>query len=63
MMETAGIPQSNRLIQTVSVLSEYKKLMELQKEMVVKLIESASVPLPSNNIRLPGLGNRIDILI
>lgn len=62
-METMGIPQSTQLIQTVSVLSEHKKLMELQKEMVVKLIESASVPPPSNNIRHHGLGNRIDILI
>jgi len=59
-MEIAGIGQASDAANAVAVLMEVKKLMELQGELIVKLIESAKVPGPSDRTSVPGLGGRID---
>ncbi len=61
MIEHMGLAQTSELTRTVAVISAYKKLMQLQGELVVKLIESAAVMKPSDTLQTPGLGGRIDI--
>ena len=43
------------------VTKQIKNLMELQGEMVVKLIQSSNVPGPSDLLETPGMGGRLDI--
>ena len=45
----------------VATVSQVKKLMHLQGDMALKLIESAKVPNPQTKSLEPGLGANVDI--
>jgi hypothetical protein len=62
IMETAAIGQAGETDRTAMV-SEVKKLLELQGELIVELIDSARVPGPSDTSSVMGMGSRIDIHI
>ena len=62
-MAIAGISQGSEADQTANIASEVKKLLQLQGELVVKLIESAQVPGPGDRSSVPGLGIRLDVHI
>jgi hypothetical protein len=62
-MDTSGVQGTTDIQYQVAVVSQYKKLLELKGAMIVKLIESAHVPGPSENISLPGIGAGIDIRV
>jgi hypothetical protein len=63
-MEISGMQGSGNLQAVVAVISQQRKLMELQGAMLLKLIESAAVTSsPDNNISNPGLGVRFDIRV
>jgi len=62
-VEIGGLGQATEMLRSMAVLNEYRKLLQLQAELVVKLIESARVPGPSDALNLPGLGARIDVHI
>jgi len=63
IMETAAIGQVGETDRTAMVASEAKKLLELQGELIVELIDSARVPGPSDTSSVPGMGIRIDLHI
>jgi len=62
-METAAIGQMGEVDRTALVAREVRKLLELQGELIVELIESARVPGPSDTSSVQGMGSRIDIHI
>jgi len=62
-MEISRMQGTTDVQRIVAVVSQSKKLMELQGAMILKLIESAAVPSPSNNISTPGMGTGIDIRV
>jgi hypothetical protein len=62
-MEIVGIGQGSGAEQTGNIATEVKKLLQLQGELVVKLIESAQVPNPGDKSSVPGLGTRLDVHI
>jgi hypothetical protein len=62
-MAIAGIGQGADANPAANVATEVKKLLELQGQLVVKLIESAQVPGPQDQSSIPGLGMRIDLHI
>jgi len=62
-MEISGIGQSPDIDSSAGAASDVKKLMELQGQMILKLIESARVPGPQDQATVSGLGTRIDLHI
>ncbi len=62
-MEIVGMGQGSEVEQTGNIASEVKNLLQLQGELVVKLIESAQVPAPGDRSTVPGLGIRLDVHI
>lgn len=62
-MEIIGAAQAAEVIYSIAVLNEYRKLLQLQGELVVELIESARVPAPSDGFGGYGLGATIDIRV
>ena len=52
---------STAVTQAALVTKQVKNLIELQGEMVVKLIQSSNVPGPSDLLETPGMGGRLDI--
>ncbi len=62
-MELTGIEQGASLERTIAVINQFKKLMQLQGELVVQLIDSAKVPGPQDTSKIRGLGARVDLHI
>lgn len=62
-MEISGIGQSPDIDSSAGAVSDVKKLLELQGQMILKLIESAQVPGPQDQATVSGLGTRIDLHI
>ncbi len=62
-MEVSGIEQAGITGYQVAVVQEMRELLQLQGELVVKLIGSSKVPGPSDIMRLPGLGESVDFHI
>jgi hypothetical protein len=60
-MQIAGTGSGMEIVRLVQTTQEIKKLLELQGEMVVKLIESSRVPGPGDMSVASGLGTVIDI--
>lgn len=60
-METAGIGLPADAEQSMILVQQLKRLLELQGELVVKLIESSGVPGPSDTSVVPGMGAGIDV--
>jgi hypothetical protein len=60
-METSATTVSANILSTSITVSLLKKVMQLQGEMAVTLINSAKVETPSGNSGQFGLGNIIDI--
>lgn len=62
-MEIAGAVQATNISYSTAVLRECRKLLQLQGELVVQLIESARVPAPRDGFQSAGLGEIIDIRV
>lgn len=61
-MTITGIEAATQGIEkAVLITSQHKKMMELQGEMIVELINSSKVPGPSDLLEIPGMGGRLDI--
>jgi len=60
-MQIAGIEQSSEQTYNNAVVRELRKLLELQGDLMVELIDSARVPGPSDGTSVPGKGFHVDI--
>ena len=59
-METSGVGQTGETDATALIVRQMRKLLELQGELVVNLIDSAKVPGPQDTSKAHGLGGRVD---
>jgi hypothetical protein len=58
-MEINGLQSAGELQRTAIMVNQVRKLMELQGEMVAKLLESARLPGPSETSARTGIDIRV----
>jgi hypothetical protein len=62
-MRVSGIEQAAQTLEIAQAQNELKSLMELQGELIVKLIESSKIPGPTDRTTDSEMGKKFDFHI